>query len=142
MQTEGRRDDEVSIDTEQETLPAHLLASLAAVRHSLMRNRDRKIAAADRIKKLQIQNVHEIYSYERDEAEAVFEVCITLSIADTTGTILTHDPTLYTTPSSCKPRHHTRKQSDCSWTTIELVKPACWTCPLLRLQYLPQPVES
>lgn len=47
---------------------------LQLVKRVLENARDRKIAHADRIKKLQIQNVHDLFAWERDEAQAVFEV--------------------------------------------------------------------
>lgn len=55
-------------------LPDHVLKSLASIKKELAKNRDLKIAAADKIKKLQIQNIHELFAYEKDEAEAVYEV--------------------------------------------------------------------
>jgi hypothetical protein len=41
---------------------------------ALARQRDKRIAAADRFKKLQIKAIHELFEYEKQDAAAQYEV--------------------------------------------------------------------
>lgn len=45
---------------------------------ALQRAKDKKIAEADRIRKLQIKNIHQLYEYEVEDANALFNVLFNL----------------------------------------------------------------
>jgi hypothetical protein len=56
--------DNVDRARHEELLRAHL---------SLLKAKEKRIAAADQIKKCQIKNIHDLFAWETEEAEAIFK---------------------------------------------------------------------
>ena len=48
--------------------------------NNLLRTKDKRIATADRHRKLQIKNINELYDYEVQDSEALFQVTLTNDI--------------------------------------------------------------